>query len=109
MTTSTTPIVQPAAASGRTQLHNRGPLLTHTVFLTMRGVPALIRQPALAAITLIQPVLWLLLFGQLFRSVIDIPGFSTASGSYLEFITPGVIVMTALFSSGWAGRSTSRT
>jgi ABC-2 type transport system permease protein len=52
---------------------------------------------------LIQPIIWLLLFGQLFRNVIHIPGFTTASGSYLEFITPGVIVMTALFSSGWAG------
>jgi ABC-2 type transport system permease protein len=103
MTRSTAPIVQPAAASGPTKLPNRGSLLTHTVLLTMRSVCTLIRQPALAAITLIQPVLWLLLFGQLFKSVIYIPGFSTASGSYLEFMTPGVIVMTALFSSGWAG------
>lgn len=102
-TTSTPPTVQPAAVSGRSKLPNRGSLLTHTVLLTMRSVRTLIRQPALAAITLIQPVLWLLLFGQLFKSVIHIPGFSTASGSYLEFITPGVIVMTALFSSGWAG------
>jgi ABC-2 type transport system permease protein len=38
----------------------------------------------------------------LFRDVVHIPGFA-ASGSYLQFITPGVIVMTALFSSGWAG------
>ena len=49
-----------------------------------------------------QPVIWLLLFGALFTSVVHIPGFS-GSGSYLEFITPGVIIMTALFSSGWAG------
>jgi len=34
---------------------------------------------------------------------VHIPGFTSASGSYLEFITPGVIIMTALFSSGWAG------
>ena len=61
------------------------------------------RQPAFAAMTLIQPIIWLLLFGQLFRSVVHLPGFAAGSGSYLEFITPGVIVMTALFSSGWAG------
>jgi ABC-2 type transport system permease protein len=66
-------------------------------------VRALLRRPAFAAITLVQPVIWLLLFGQLFRSVVHIPGFGSASGSYLEFITPGVIVMTALFSSAWAG------
>jgi ABC-2 type transport system permease protein len=35
--------------------------------------------------------------------VVTIPGFGTGHGSYLEFITPGIIMMTALFSSGWAG------
>ena len=40
---------------------------------------------------------------QLFASVVQIPGFARPAGSYLEFLTPGVIVMTALFSSGWAG------
>src|SRR5437763_10589390 len=53
--------------------------------------------------TLVQPVIWLLLFGQLFENVIHVPGFTHAHGSYLEFITPGVVIMTALFSSGWAG------
>jgi ABC-2 type transport system permease protein len=78
-------------------------LLRHSGYLTVRSLRALRRQPIFAAITLIQPVLWLLLFGQLFRSVVTIPGFSSGSGSYLEFLTPGVIVMTALFSSAWAG------
>jgi ABC-2 type transport system permease protein len=84
-------------------LKTRGRLAKHSAYLTVRSLRSLRRQPAYAAITLIQPVLWLLLFGQLFRSVVRIPGFSSSSGSYLEFITPGVIVMTALFSSGWAG------
>ncbi|PZS31528.1 MAG: hypothetical protein DLM58_11570, partial [Pseudonocardiales bacterium] len=91
MTTSTSPIEHVEPASVRTGPRNRVPLLAHSVFLTVRGVRTLMRQPAYAAITLIQPVIWLLLFGQLFRSVIDIPGFSSTSGSYLEFITPGVI------------------
>jgi ABC-2 type transport system permease protein len=78
-------------------------LARHSALLTARAVRSLLRQPAYAAITLVQPVIWLLLFGQLFRSVIHIPGFSAPNGSYLEFITPGVILMTALFSSGWAG------
>ena len=77
--------------------------LLHSAFLTVRSVRSLLRQPAFAAMTLIQPIIWLLLFGQLFKNVIHVPGFTRASGSYLEFITPGVIVMTALFSSGWAG------
>jgi ABC-2 type transport system permease protein len=77
--------------------------LRHSGYLTVRSIRSLLRQPAFAAMTLIQPIIWLLLFGQLFRNVVHIPGFTSASGSYLEFITPGVIVMTALFSSGWAG------
>ena len=78
-------------------------LIRHSGLLTARAVRTLLRQPAYMAITLVQPVIWLLLFGQLFRNVVHIPGFSTHAGSYLEFLTPGVIVMTALFSSGWAG------
>jgi ABC-2 type transport system permease protein len=73
------------------------------MYLTVRSLRTLMRVPAYAVATLIQPIIWLLLFGQLFKSVVHIPGFSAASGNYLEFITPGVIVMTALFSSGWAG------
>ncbi len=77
-------------------------LVVHSRLLTGRGIKSLLRQPAYAAITLIQPIVWLLIFGQLFKSVTQIPGFA-AGGSYLEFLTPGVIVMTTLFSSGWAG------
>jgi len=80
-----------------------GSLVRHSGFLTARATRALLRQPAFAAITLVQPVIWLLLFGELFAPVVEIPGFSAEHGSYLEFITPGVAVMTALFSSGWAG------
>jgi ABC-2 type transport system permease protein len=70
--------------------------------LTVRSLRSLQRQPVFAVITLIQPVIWLLLFGQLFRSVVHLAGFGHG-GSYLEFLTPGVVVMTALFSSAWAG------
>jgi ABC-2 type transport system permease protein len=82
---------------------HRGSLARHSSYLTARALRTLWRQPAYAAMTIVQPVIWLLLFGQLFKSVVHVPGFTTAAGSYLEFITPGVIVMTALFSSGWAG------
>ena len=77
--------------------------ITHSAYLTARSLRTLWRQPAFAAMTLIQPIIWLLLFGELFESVIHVPGFDSQAGSYLEFITPGVIIMTALFSSGWAG------
>jgi ABC-2 type transport system permease protein len=87
----------------RTGTTARASLIRHAGFLTARSTRALWRQPAFAAATLVQPIIWLLLFGELFRPVVEIPGFAAAHGSYLEFITPGVVVMTALFSSGWAG------
>jgi ABC-2 type transport system permease protein len=80
----------------------RGRFVRHSGYLTARSVRALMRQPWYLGVTLVQPIVWLLLFGELFKSVVDIPGFAV-DGTYLEFITPGVIVMTALFSSGWAG------
>lgn len=102
MSSTLTEMPMLAPDSSRPQ-RERGGLLQHSLYLTARSLRTLWRQPTFAAMTLIAPIIWLLLFGQLFRSVVHIPGFSTGSGSYLEFITPGVIVMTALFSSGWAG------
>jgi ABC-2 type transport system permease protein len=71
------------------------------VYLTGRLLRATGRQPAFVVIMLVQPMIWLLLFGQLFKRVVELPGF--ASGSYIDFLTPGVVVMTVLFTSGWAG------
>jgi ABC-2 type transport system permease protein len=76
-------------------------LVADGAHFSARHVRALVRQPYFLVITLVQPLIWLLLFGQLFKRVADIPGFST--GSYIAFLTPGIVVMTALFSSGWAG------
>jgi ABC-2 type transport system permease protein len=75
--------------------------LGHTLFITGRWLRAQYRQPALIAFTLVQPAIWLLLFGQLFKGVVNIPGFSDQS--YIAFLTPGIVMMTALMSSGWSG------
>jgi len=78
-----------------------GALLQFTaVFL--RHLRALARQPAYLSISVMQAVIWLPLFGSLFRHVADVPGFGGGS-SYIGFLTPGVVVMSALFSSGWSG------
>jgi ABC-2 type transport system permease protein len=75
--------------------------VAHTRFITGRWLRASYRQPALIAFTLIQPAIWLLLFGQLFQGVVNIPGFGDAS--YIAFLTPGIVMMTALMNSGWSG------
>lgn len=78
-------------------------LATHSALLTRRSVSALLRQPAFVLITLVQPAIWLLLFGALFEKAVQIPGFGAGGRSYLEFLTPGVVGMTVLFSAAWAG------
>jgi len=75
--------------------------IRHTLGLTRRQLLILWRQPWFVAITLIQPLIWLLLFGSLFKRVVELPGFH--GGSYVEFLTPGVLVMSALFAGGWHG------
>jgi ABC-2 type transport system permease protein len=78
--------------------------VTHTAILTARQLRAFARIPAFLVMNLIQPIIWLLLFGQLFRSVVDIPGFG-GGDDYLVFLTPGIVMMMALFGSAWAGTS----
>ena len=73
----------------------------HTAQFTLRHLRALWRQPAYMMMTLAQPLIWLLLFSQLFSRVAQIPGFGT--GSYLTYLVPGLVVMTALMSAGWSG------
>jgi ABC-2 type transport system permease protein len=55
----------------------------------------------LVAITLVQAVVWLPLFGSLFRDVARVPGFG--EGDYIDYLTPGVATMSVLFSAGWTG------
>jgi ABC-2 type transport system permease protein len=75
--------------------------LRQTWQVSLRYFRVLARQPAFLVITIVQPLIWLLLFGALFKSVTRIPGFG--SGSYLDYLTPGIVVMLAVSSAGWTG------
>ena len=79
--------------------------IAETAFITQRHTRALIRQPWFVAMLLVQPIVWLLLFGSLFRSVTEIPGFA-GGASYIDYLMPGVVIMTAMTSSGWSGMGT---
>jgi ABC-2 type transport system permease protein len=76
-------------------------IAAHTTWMTGRQLRALARQPAYLIITLIQPVIWLFLFGSLFRKVVELPGFGARS--YLDYLVPGVVIMSALSTSMWSG------
>lgn len=75
--------------------------LSDTWHLFIRHMRTTIRIPIWIAVTLVQPIIWLCLYGQLFRRVVELPGFP--ADSYIQFLTPGVVIMTALFGSAWSG------
>jgi len=75
--------------------------LAHSWFLCARLLRNLSRQPAWIVISLIQPLIYLLIFAPAFKSVVQIPGFG--GGSYIDYLVPGVVVMTVMFSGAWAG------
>jgi ABC-2 type transport system permease protein len=79
-------------------------LLSGTWHLTGRRLRALGRQPFVLGMGVIQPVIWLFLFGELFHKVIDIPGFGYR-GSYLAYLIPGIVAMNAMSGNMWAGMS----
>ena len=79
-------------------------LLSSTWWLTHRRLMALLRQIGLVIITLVQPAIWLFLFGELFRRVVELPGFGAVS--YVDYIVPGVVIMNAVSSNMWAGMGT---
>ncbi len=75
--------------------------LQDTWFLYVRLVRLTRRMPVFLLLSIMQPVLWMLLFGQLFGVVTTLPGFGT--DSYVQFIAPGIAIMTALFSAAYSG------
>ncbi|MDY6893199.1 MAG: ABC transporter permease [Chloroflexota bacterium] len=75
-----------------------------TWYLFIRNLRNSVRLPIIWVMSLIQPLIWLLLFGQLFKNIANVPGFPTES--YLAFLAPGIMVMTALFGATFSGMGT---
>lgn len=76
-------------------------VIEDTFAMLLRHQRNLLRQPIWITFALTQPMFWLLLYSQLFRRIVDLPGFDTSS--YVQFLTPGIVVMTAFFGSTWSG------
>lgn len=60
-----------------------------------------LRNPMLLSATLFQPIVWLVLFSQVFQPIAEIPDFGI--DSYLEFFLPAIIIMVALIAGATAG------
>ncbi len=73
----------------------------HSLFMVGRQTRNLFREPIWIVMMLVQPMFWLLLYSQLFRRVVELPGFET--DSYVDFLAPAVVVMTAFFQGTWSG------
>jgi ABC-2 type transport system permease protein len=73
----------------------------HTWFMVERQARNLMREPIWIALLLIQPMIWLILYGQLFRRVVHLGGFGTTS--YVTFLAPAIVIMNAFFGATWSG------
>lgn len=60
-----------------------------------------LRNPFVVGVTLVQPVVWLLLFTEVFGAIAQLPGFS--GDSYLAFFAPAVVIQIALFAATSSG------
>ena len=75
-------------------------LLRQTGWMIVRQMRNLMREPIWIALMVIQPIIWLLLYGQLFSRVGALRG---GASTYIEFLTPGIICMNAFFGGSWSG------
>jgi ABC-2 type transport system permease protein len=68
--------------------------------LFTRALTKVARNPTLLFVNLFTPLLFLLLFSQLLQKLTSLPGLS---GSYLTYLTPGILVLNAVTGSFLSG------
>lgn len=76
-------------------------MLADTWHLFNKYMIITLRMPMWSLFTLIQPLIWLIIFGQLFGRFVQ-------SEHYMDFMVPGILIMTVLFGSSWSGVSLLR-
>jgi ABC-2 type transport system permease protein len=79
-------------------------LLFDTRYLFVRALKKLVRNPILIFFSLFQPIIFLVLFTQLFHSLNLLPGFP-AGVSYLEYASAGIVMQNAFSSALQSGTS----
>jgi ABC-2 type transport system permease protein len=70
--------------------------------ITLNEIRVTIRNPFWAFSSLFQPIIYLLLFGPLLNGVAGVRGFP-GGVSAIQFFAPGLLIMNALFGSGFEG------
>jgi ABC-2 type transport system permease protein len=66
-----------------------------------------VRTPMLITASLLQPIIWMVLFSQTFKGLADTPQFRALGyTSYLMFLVPGMLVLSMLFTALQSGMAT---
>jgi len=81
-------------------------MVADTWYLFNKYLRISLRMPLWSLFSLIQPLIWLFIFGALMGNFANLSNFPTES--YIDYFLPGVIIMTVLFGSSWAGVSLLR-
>ena len=89
-----------SVAIPRPAIHRAG-WLTQTGQVLRRWLIVSMRQAWGPVMSLVQPVIWIVLFGQVFHSLGVLPQFGEAG--YIDYLVPGILMMTVLYSGAWAG------
>lgn len=89
--TSLTASIRPVRASWGTQ--------TAQVF--RRWIIGTWRQAWGPVMSLLQPIIWIVLFGQVYSALGELPVFG--ADGYIGYLVPGILMMTVLYSGAWAG------
>jgi ABC-2 type transport system permease protein len=76
--------------------------LRQTGWMVVRQLRNISRQPIWVVMMIIQPMIWLILYGQLLKHG-GLQGHRRSAGSYIEFLAPGIICMNAFFGGMWSG------
>ena len=95
MTAVAAPVGAPSAPDEPGLLTQARWAVSDTLTITRRNLLVWLRVPAFLVFTVIQPVMFVLLFTYVFGGAIQVPG----TGSYVDFLIPGILVQTAAFAT----------
>ena len=98
--TSTAPAAPPAGWADRVEATAIFTFADHAAAIAAVDLLKLRRDPTELLTRAVQPLLWFLVFGQVFARTRAIP---TGSLSYLEFMAPGILAQSVLFAAIFYG------
>lgn len=75
---------------------------TQVLVLTQRSLRAVVNDPRMIVFSVLQPLVMLTLFSQIFSSIANTPGFPSGV-AYIDFLMPAILVNTAMQSALQAG------